>query len=799
MSGFKLLAIRPLEGCDSRFLKNLKEGMIYKFYQDYKFVDEEGKEISVYNENLKTETINVVEPDKKDVVDLYSDKFKINVSAIVGANGSGKSSVIDFFNTIVYFLSCSKYNTMDNSSISATHELMNIVKFYQEYIKGLESLNIFRKPDFELNIKVAEKSAKELLEFSEKINSELVNNQKSEKDKIIKLKGDKEQIFLEFLWEYSTKGHRNYKLNSIPVFINKASLFETINNTFYEKIQFLKDKIEKEELFNKKITSKFNFQLFYSKNGSIHCIEKKDDLLDVSENDFFYTVLLNYSLHSLNSEIVGDWIFSLFHKNDGYQTPIVINPYRKKGVIDINKELKLSNERLIYSVIDGLYKKSNTTFLSKYKFEKFILKKKKNYLTKYPYIEYEKENDIKNKDYFIKFVSENPFKLSTEEFGIKDYTLGYLIKKFQKIADNYMFHFYDYSSPKSADFLAEIDDYENWRTERAISYITENDSHVTKKFYQSYNFLRNYDTFIESGKLDFIRDWSLDEEIQLTNDQIIEWIKFLKTDILKSEITTEKIILNFLPSIFDVDIEFRIDDKSVKLSEMSSGEQQYLFNINTILYHINNIKSIKNESKNPKVKKYSEINIILDEIELYYHPQYQKNFVKDIVNSINELDESGEVKSFNILFLTHSPFILSDIPNSNVLRIEDGEPVDKEQEQTFAANIHDLLANDFFLEDGFMGEFAKGKINEVAVHLTYLINNNEINKINKEYPEKKPKYLEFKIEAFKAENDFLKKEYKVDRLEKRDHYYKEIISLIGENVLKTKLQNMYKLAYEFDK
>ena len=48
MSGFKLLAIRPLKGCDTRFRKNLNDGEIYKFYQDYKFLDEKG------NANKKT-------------------------------------------------------------------------------------------------------------------------------------------------------------------------------------------------------------------------------------------------------------------------------------------------------------------------------------------------------------------------------------------------------------------------------------------------------------------------------------------------------------------------------------------------------------------------------------------------------------------------------------------------------------------------------------------------------------------------------------------------------------------------
>ena len=42
---FKLIAIRPLEGCNEKFLKNLKVGEIYKFYNDYEFFKEQGGKI----------------------------------------------------------------------------------------------------------------------------------------------------------------------------------------------------------------------------------------------------------------------------------------------------------------------------------------------------------------------------------------------------------------------------------------------------------------------------------------------------------------------------------------------------------------------------------------------------------------------------------------------------------------------------------------------------------------------------------------------------------------------------------
>ena len=40
------------------------------------------------------------------------------------------------------------------------------------------------------------------------------------------------------------------------------------------------------------------------------------------------------------------WIRSIFHKNDGYLSPIVLNPYRDEGIIDTYKEYRLSQYRL---------------------------------------------------------------------------------------------------------------------------------------------------------------------------------------------------------------------------------------------------------------------------------------------------------------------------------------------------------------------------------------------------------------------------------------------------------------------
>ena len=84
----------------------------------------------------------------------------------------------------------------------------------------------------------------------------------------------------------------------------------------------------------------------------------------------FYTLVSNYSIYAYNAvdyldennsiklerKIRGkvtnakyecNWLSGIFHKNDGYQYPIVLTPYREEGNININTEKQLSNERLI--------------------------------------------------------------------------------------------------------------------------------------------------------------------------------------------------------------------------------------------------------------------------------------------------------------------------------------------------------------------------------------------------------------------------------------------------------------------
>lgn len=163
---------------------------------------------------------------------------------------------------------------------------------------------------------------------------------------------------------------------------------------------------------------------------------------------------------------------------------------------------------------------------------------------------------------------------------------------------------------------------------------------------------------------------------------------------------------------------------------LSSGERQIAYTLGNLIYHLRNIESnsddMNSNINHVSTHKYGYVNVMLDEVELYFHPDLQRRFISLLLDSIKGLQLSSNC-GINITLITHSPFVLSDIPDSNILcmsRKEHGDAFDK----TFAANIHDLFNNTFILPYT-IGEYAQRKITEIvsAYHRVICIDKNDSN------------------------------------------------------------------------
>ena len=148
---------------------------------------------------------------------------------------------------------------------------------------------------------------------------------------------------------------------------------------------------------------------------------------------------------------------------------------------------------------------------------------------------------------------------------------------------------------------------------------------------------------------------------------------------------------------FDFDM---IDEQERRFNSLSHGEQMIFGQLLNIYFF-----SISRDN----------LIFLFDEPELALHPNWQKQYLHEVITLCQKMK-----KEYQFIFTTHSPFLLSDIPKQNIIFLDTDKKgnckvVDglKEKKQTFGANIHTLLSDSFFMEDGLMGEFAKSKINEI--------------------------------------------------------------------------------------
>ena len=104
--------------------------------------------------------------------------------------------------------------------------------------------------------------------------------------------------------------------------------------------------------------------------------------------------------------------------------------------------------------------------------------------------------------------------------------------------------------------------------------------------------------------------------------------------------------------------------------------------------------------------------MIFDEAELYFHPDYQRKFLGMLLESLSWCNiNPSKIHSIQILVVTHSPFVLTDMLVQNSLYLKDGERVKVERE-TFGANYYEMLNKSFFFEERAIGDVSAKVIGE---------------------------------------------------------------------------------------
>lgn len=750
MNNFKLIAVKILPGCKDSYVKCLQDGIFYYLNNDYKIAND-GATITRRNPNL--------EPLDDGFFCLGDDcNVKINLSAIVGKNGDGKSALIEI---IIRLL----------NNLSARHK------------------------------------------------------------------------------EFDPTG------SHYPIAGLRAELYYLLDGCFY--------RLREENNNNDEDT--FSIHRFVESEGVWKIHPDYDPRKNKNVADWiFYTLVSNHSHYAYNTEDVDNeynqirsenhWLHNVFHKNDGYQSLLNINPFRLKGNIDMNHERLLSKQRLLVtwlrasindnkdsSVKDsmefndkravelrltdiGYSKLQKVTFRDFFERNRRIsllekaIEAVKNFTKEYNegsvssftekalkevlnaleksakkyfrangesrnftlfqeakrWIKKEKLDDKQSdvmelvtsiqglpkeyKDNFTEaiekwcqFSSLSLIQVQRielvdyicdvwRECGIRDAhgkiiklnlrpeivfkpyahltdeekSLHYIIYKTISLFETYPV--YDYPCRKYSEgalfFNGETPDFKIFKGEKTgedvpapfkqLSDDWRGKTHTTLKLRQTYNYCKKSDNTTKK----------IYKPDRPQNNSNAGYLSIEFTNLSKEEKETISEIENMPPAIFYWDIYFETQWKNrIGLDTFSSGEKQKLFTLSAIVYHLQNLDAIGSGNHH-----YEAVNIILEEIELYFHPEWQRTYCYDLMDLIYK---SGlqNIKAINILFVTHSPYLLSDIPKTNVLFLKDGVPDYSMQENTFGSNINGLLKNGFFLPSLPIGEFAHRKINSMFAKL----------------------------------------------------------------------------------
>lgn len=460
-----------------------------------------------------------------------------------------------------------------------------------------------------------------------------------------------------------------------------------------------------------------------------------DGIINELLDGLFYCIAVNFAPFAYNDRDFSDescmriendlvphntkrslnWLQGIFHKNDGYLSGITLVPYRNKGSFDVEKEKKIAKNRFICilkfipSFLEGYILEE-----VKYAFDKNIFDGKFSITTPY------QGNNFKplhSKDPLMSFENILSIKATSiaseilRGYGIEKNIIFskkenltpylYLVYKTLNCAKYPTYHDYRFIQDVNLSFV-EGDSYQKERGFRLAKAIMNDDSHRTFKIHQTLRYLR----FLDKLKMP---DVSVKKEISLEDYLIITSGGFYP-----EKHTPEELMQMLPPPFLKPSIMLKDSDGTiVNFDDLSSGEKQFFNVCGAVVYQILNLQSLLiNLGKNffPS-KSYKRVLVILDEIEICFHPEMQRNFFKKLFSLIIRLGLADFLK-LHFIASTHSPFILSDIPKGNILYLKDGKTVDSDIFiNPFAANINDILAQSFFLgEKGFIGEMAKESI-----------------------------------------------------------------------------------------
>ena len=598
----------------------------------------------------KKESEIVIDPQRISEISFYdTPTTKVSVSAVVGMNGAGKSSIIDMYIRIVNNIAAS---VIGEYEVYPAAEHLHFI----DYVYGAVA---FQNDNIFYIVKVLNRN--------------------------IEIKGYTSKDGVHF-YQNESESHQLLKdgTSSIDTPLKPNKSFE-------------------------KWLARLPYTLIC--NYSLYAFNYRDYVQEATNSKRLIKQGIKVNENDLRDSSF--WLKGIFHKNDGYQTPIVLHPMRSDGLLSATDENELAKGRIIsmlfyqdrygdfpMRVINGTLKVVGLSLMLK-------------------------TNRYYCRDTILKTIGVGAGTKIAERFPtLYDDILSFWAKKYGfeiKTIRRAFIDLNDYIVYKTLKIIRNYNQYKSiYRYLSSVSYdrmtlherlleILKDRSHKTTKLRRALN-ARRYGTYLTGDKMSWIFTLSF---LNKRFDEIIEERK-------DTELAIDDKAELLPPPTYQVDLHIvrktdikkdgsYLDGDIIPFSGLSTGERQITYLLSDCMYHLANINSAwddySSDSDHAATIKYKYANVIFDEIELYFHPDLQRRFMYYLKQSLESVNLEN-IKGLNIMVVTHSPFVLSDIPRENVLCLSGNS---LRPTISFGGNILELF-HECFIMESTIGEVALREI-----------------------------------------------------------------------------------------
>lgn len=449
---------------------------------------------------------------------------------------------------------------------------------------------------------------------------------------------------------------------------------------------------------NYKSTINTNYLIIYEENGQLECRYNFDDISEPNSNFDINIEKFESQINPLKVVFFSN-VFDERRNNFGKEiTDVSVNNkyfrnsfYKKRETSDFLKQIKLINS--------SIFKNLNIDYPNKVVISTKVFSNRFNSSMEEKFY---KENANIFKE-FKSFIKKRLSDLKPDKRFLYSIRFGFFFEFVEHyIRDSNRYYRRDFDHEVYDKFSIKLNEFLKKQFDNRTEELSENVLHFIYDIQYSKN---NEQLFPDS-----------------LNEDFEEKIKFLlKLRDLLSEIPIEYYIEGLRSNSYE---NFVFDYHSNKSSKLVNDfikffDRETFYDINWIgissghKAYLNLFATLFDELR---YSKQQNLFLCIDEGDLYLHPKWQTEFFNKLIKILPRI-YSGKIQ---LLLTSHSPFLLSDLPNQNITILDsiNGSKNGTELSiKTFGGNLYDLYSEPFFLENKKTSDFAYNHIKNIIQNI----------------------------------------------------------------------------------